>query len=285
MTVERAGVRTGLDQSSFYRIERALNRPQRRTVLALLDLYGVTDEGRRETLLSWLKDSGQQGWFQVYEPFLPEQYQTFIGFEYEAESLQNYESLFIPGLLQTEEYARAVIRGVLHGISEEDLRPRVEVRMQRQSVLRRPSPMQLHAIVDEAALHRVVGGPAVMRAQLDHLVRAAATPQVRLQVVPFGAGAHPGMPGSFVVMNFTDPFDAPLVYVDSMAGDLFLEAAEDVRRFTATFDQIAAGALSPAQTKKMVQEAAKDRSKPAHLFTRSEWEAFVGGVKDGEFDL
>src|SRR5215218_1106040 len=118
---EEVAERTGLDASSIYRIERALNRPQRRTVMTLLSLYGVTDEGRKATLLGWLKDSGQQGWFQRYEPYLPEQYQTFIGFEYEAESLRNYETLFVPGLLQTEDYARAVIRGVVPAISAEDV--------------------------------------------------------------------------------------------------------------------------------------------------------------------
>ena len=249
--------RTGLDASSIYRIERALNRPQRRTVMTLLSLYGVTDEGRKATLLGWLKDSGQQGWFQIYEPYLPEQYQTYIGFEYEAESLRNYESLFVPGLLQTEAYARAVISGVVPTISAEDVQRRVEVRMQRQIVFQRPAPMQLWAIMDEAAIRREVGGPSVMRAQLERLVEASVSPHTRLQVVPFGAGAHPGMPGSCIVMSFADPFDAPLVYLDSLAGDLFLETADDVERFSATFERIAAQALTPARTNKMIQEAVK----------------------------
>jgi transcriptional regulator with XRE-family HTH domain len=253
---EEVAERTGLDASSIYRIERAMNRPQRRTVVALLDLYAVTDQGRRATLLGWLKDSGQQGWFQVYEPYLPEQYQTFIGFEYEAESLRNYESLFVPGLLQTEDYARAVIRGVVPTISSEDVQRRVEVRMQRQIVFQRPTPMRLWAVMDEAAIRREVGGPSVMRAQLERLLQAAASPHIKLQVVPFAAGAHPGMPGSCIVMNFADPFDAPLVYLDSLAGDLFLETADDVERFSATFERIAAQALNPTQTKKLIQEAA-----------------------------
>jgi transcriptional regulator with XRE-family HTH domain len=254
---EEVAERTGLDASSIYRIERALNRPQRRTVTTLLSLYGVTDPNRQATLLGWLKDSGQQGWFQLYEPYLPEQYQTYIGFEYEAESLRNYESLFVPGLLQTEDYARAVIRGVVPTISPDDVQRRVEVRMQRQIVFQRPTPMQLWAIMDEAAIRREVGGPSVMHAQLQHLVRASASPHIRVQVVPFGAGAHPGMPGSCIVMDFADPFDAPLVYLDSLAGDLFLETADDVERFSATFEQIAAQALTPTQTKKLIQEAAR----------------------------
>jgi transcriptional regulator with XRE-family HTH domain len=256
--VEEVTKRTGLDQSSLYRIERAMNKPQRRTVITLLQLYQV-DETRQETLLSWLKDSGQQGWFQVYEPFLPEQYQAYVAFEYEAERLLNYENLFVPGLLQTEDYAHAVVEGVEQGkgLSAQDVQRRVDVRMQRQSVLHRPSPMQLHAVIDEAALRREVGGAPVMRAQLDWLVQVSASPHVRLQVVPFSAGAHPGMPGSFVVMQFADPFDAPLVYTDGIAGDAFLETEEDIAAFAGTFDLIAGSALSEAQSKRMIKEAAK----------------------------
>ncbi|AGL19480.1 helix-turn-helix domain-containing protein [Actinoplanes sp. N902-109] len=255
LSQEDAAERTGLDPSSFSRIEQARNRPQRRTVMTLLDLYRV-DPDRREILLSWLKESTKPGWTQFYEPFLTEPYMTFIQFEYEAERLRNYESLFIPGLLQTKEYARAVIEGVVPAISAEDVQRRVDVRMQRQSVLGRPTPMQLWAVVDEAAIRRKVGGPAVMRAQLEHLVTASASPHVNLQVVPFEVGAHPGMPGSFVVMDFAEQVDVPIVYSDSMAGDIFLEAEEEVARFAATFQRISEQALSQAQTRKLIKEAA-----------------------------
>lgn len=256
LTVEAVTEATGLDQSSLYRIERAQNKPQRRTVLTLLQLYRVEAE-RRATLLGWLKESGQTGWFQVYEPFLPEQYQAYVAFEHEAERLKNYETLFIPGLLQTTDYARAVITGAASKeLDPADVERRVEVRIQRQAVLSRPVPMQLHALVDESAIRREVGGSEVMQAQLAHLVRAAGMPNIRLQVVPFGAGAHAGMPGSFVVMDFADPFDAPLVYVDGIAGDAFLETEEDIARFARTFDLIAEAALSPTQSKKLIQQAA-----------------------------
>jgi hypothetical protein len=165
----------------------------------------------------------------------------------------------VPGLLQTVDYARAVVEGVEadKGLSTEDVQRRVDVRMQRQSVLNRPSPMQLHAVIDEAAIRCQVGGPAVMRAQLEHLTQVGGLPHVRLQVVPFAVGAHPGMPGSFVVMDFTDPFDAPLVYTDGIAGDAFLETEDDVARFAGTFDAIVGSAMSPARSKKFIQEAAK----------------------------
>lgn len=258
LTVEKVTVETGLDQSSLYRIERALNKPQRRTVMTLLKLYQV-DEDRQATLLGWLKESGQTGWFHAYEPFLLEQYQAYVAFEHEAEALKNYESLFIPGLLQTAEYARAVVSGAAIGrsLDDEAVQRRIDVRMQRQSVLTRPVPMQLHVVLDEAVIRREVGGAQVMRAQLDHLVRACEMPNVRVQVVPFGAGVYPGMLGSFVVMDFSDPFDAPLVYVDGLAGDIFLEGGEDVARFSRTFDAIAEAALSEDLSTTLIQEAAK----------------------------
>ncbi|GGL05246.1 helix-turn-helix domain-containing protein [Mangrovihabitans endophyticus] len=256
LTVERVAEETGLDQSSLYRVERALNKPQRRTVTTLLNLYDVPKD-RQETLLGWLRDSGQQGWFRAYEPYLPEQYQTYISFEYDAERLRNYENMFVPGLLQTEDYARAVVEGVGLNLGDEDVQRRVEVRVQRQAVLHRPAPMQLHAVVSEAAIRCTVGGPAVMRAQLDRLAQAASQPNVRLQVIPFTAGAHPGLVGSFVVMDFADPFDSPLVYTDGPQGDAFLETQEEVARFAAMFDRTAGFALSPAQSKKLIQDAAK----------------------------
>ncbi|WP_436525415.1 helix-turn-helix domain-containing protein [Actinoplanes sp. HUAS TT8] len=255
LKIEEVVRQTGLDQSSIYRIERALNKPQRRTVMTLLDLYGVTGE-KRESFLGWLKDSNQQGWFRAYEPYLPEQYQSYIAFEYEAESSRTYESMFIPGLLQTEDYARALVRGVLPTIDSDAVERRVEARMRRQSVLSRPTPMQLKALVDEAAIRRVVGGPEIMRAQIRHLARVMEQPNIHLQVVPFEAGAHPGMPGSFILLDFADPSDVPLIYTDSMAGDAFLETPGEYKHFEELFDQVAVKALSLADTKKFIKEAA-----------------------------
>lgn len=257
LTQEAVSERTGLDESSIYRIERALNKPQKRTVTTLLDLYGVTDEAQRAELLELLKDAAKQNWVSTYKDYLPEQYQTYIGFEEEALSLSNYESLFVPGLLQTEDYARAVIHGVVPAIAGEDVDRRVEVRMRRQEVLNRANPLRLWAVIDEAAIRRQVGGADVMRAQALHLAHAAEAPHITLQVVPYEAGAHPGMPGSFVVMEFPDPSDPALIYTDSMAGDVFLETESDVTRYRGTFQQLTAQALSPADTMKMIQAAAK----------------------------
>jgi transcriptional regulator with XRE-family HTH domain len=234
---------TGINPATLYRIEKARVRPQPRTLAALLTLYGV-DDVERATLTSVLKDAGQRGWLQAYQSELPEEYSTYIEFEDEARAVWNYESLFVPGLLQTEAYARAVIRGGMPTLDRDQVEHRVSVRMQRQAVLTRDHPLHLWAICDEAALHRVVGGSQVMREQLLRLAEVAELPHVTLQLIPFDAGAHPGMPGSFVVMDFAD--DPNIVHIDSMAGDLFLEEEPEIRRYTVLFEHLRAVALSPA---------------------------------------
>jgi len=253
LTREDVAEQTNINAATLYRIETAKVRPQRRTLLALLDHYGVTDEGQRADLIALSRQAAQLGWLQQYEDELPEQYTTYISFEAEARSVRNYESLFVPGLLQTEGYARAVIRGVLPLASDGDVERRTEARMQRQGVLRRKNPLRLWAIVDEAVLHRRVGGAEVMAEQLQTLVEAARQPHITLQVIPFASGAHAGMPGSFVVMDFPDAADPALVYIDSMAGDLFLEREPDVRRYTITFEHLQATALDPASSVQMIE--------------------------------
>src|ERR1022692_2312870 len=169
LTRDEVVERTGINVATLYRIEHARVRPQTRTLRTLLDLYG-TDQQHQADLIALLRDARQRGWLHAYQSELPEQYTTYIGFEGEARSVWNYESLFVPGLLQTEDYARSVIRAGLPGASREDIEPRVEVRMQRQDVLRSENPLELWGIMDEAALRRQVGGHAVMQAQLGHLL-------------------------------------------------------------------------------------------------------------------
>jgi transcriptional regulator with XRE-family HTH domain len=253
LTREEVSDQTAINPATLYRIETAKVRPQRRTLIALLDKYGVTDEGRRSELIALSRQATQLGWLQQYENELPEQYTTYISFEADARSVRNYESLFVPGLLQTEEYARAVIKGVLPLASDDEVERRVEARMQRQESLRKKNPLRLWAILDEAVLHRHVGGTTVMVKQLQALAAAANQPHITLQVIPFSGGAHAGMPGSFVVMDFPDPADPALVYIDSMAGDLFLEREPDLRRFTMLFDHLQAAALDPASSVRMIE--------------------------------
>lgn len=252
LSQEDVAEQTGINKATLYRIETARTRPQKRTLIALLNLYGASGE-QREHLLALSRDAGKQGWLRPYHEDLPEEYTAYISFESDAEGVRNYESLFIPGLLQTEDYARAVIRGVLPTASQQEVEDRVQARMERQPVLAKDEPLKLWAIIDEAALQKLVGGAAVMKSQLQHLVDASTTPHVTVQVIPHSAGAHAGMPGAFVVMDFPDPMDTSLIYIDSMAGDLFLESEEEVRRYSDIFDNLRAVALSPDETVTLIK--------------------------------
>jgi hypothetical protein len=166
--------------------------------------------------------------------------------------VSNYESLFVPGLLQTEAYAHAVITGVLPMASEREVEQRVRARVERQRLLGEPGTLKLWAILDEAALHRQVGSRDVMRRQLNHLIKAANEPNVIVQVIPYSAGAHAGMPGSFILLDFPNPADPDVVYIDSLAGDLFLEKEADIRRYRLLFEHLRAIASSPDQTTSML---------------------------------
>jgi transcriptional regulator with XRE-family HTH domain len=248
---EQVAAQTGVNEGTLYRLETARARPQRRTLLALLDLYGVS-EAVRSDLLDLSKSADGQGWLRPYQSELPEEYAAYINFEAEARSVRNYESLFIPGLLQTEDYARAVITGTLPMASQPEVEQRVQARIERQELLTAERPLELWAIVDEAAVRRMVGGPGVMRGQLLHLLQAVDRPNITVQVITFDAGAHPGMPGSFVYMEFGEAADPELVYIDTLAGDLFLEAEADLRRYSQMFDHLRATALSQSQTTDMI---------------------------------
>lgn len=252
LTREAVCEQTGINEATLYRLETGRARPQRRTLLGLLAVYGVA-EPERDTLVELAKADQSPGWLQPPYADLPEQLSAYMAFEAEAAAVRNYEAAFVPGLLQTEDYARAVIRGVLPEAADAAIEQRVRARLERQALLGKPDPLRLWAIVDEAALRRVVGGTKVMREQLQHLVAVGTAPHVTVQVIPFAAGAHPGMPGSFVVMSFPDPADPEIVYLDSMAGDLFLETEDDIRRFGGVFDHLRAAALSPQASRKFVE--------------------------------
>jgi transcriptional regulator with XRE-family HTH domain len=258
LTRDEVVERTGINVATMYRIEHARVRPQTRTLRTLLDLYGVEKDQQIE-LVGLLRDARERGWLHAYQSELPEQYTTFIGFEGEAENAWEYESLFVPGLLQTEDYARAVITGVLPFASREEVERRVEVRIERQEVLRNENPLRLWGIVDEAALRRQVGRPAVMQAQLRHLIEASELPNITFQVIPFDAGAHAGMPGSFIALEFAEEAIPDVIYIDSMAGDLFLESESDVRRYKLIFEHLRAVSASPDASRSLLASLATEK--------------------------
>ncbi|MFI8813592.1 MULTISPECIES: helix-turn-helix domain-containing protein [unclassified Streptomyces] len=247
LTREEVTESTGINGATLYRIEKARARPQKRTLLALLQAYGAS-ETQRVDLLAVQSGSHDQGWLRPYHSELPEEYTAYIGFESEARTVRNYESLFIPGIAQTDAYARAVIKGVLPTASHTEVEQRVQARIERQELLAKNGPLELWAIMDEAAIRRTVGGRDVMRTQIRHLLTLMEEPHITLQVIPFGTGAHAGMTGSFVHMDFPDVQDPELVYLDTPAGDLFLESEAEIRRYKSMFEHLQAVALGPSDT-------------------------------------
>ncbi|MFF5921804.1 helix-turn-helix domain-containing protein [Streptomyces flavochromogenes] len=257
LTREEVAQRTGINEATLYRIERSRARPQRRTLVGLLDAYGA-DESHRTDLLALQSGANDQGWLRPYHAELPEEYTAYIGFEAEARTVRNYESLFVPGLAQTEQYATEVVRGVLPVASRREVAQRVQARMERQAVLTGEHPLRLRAIVDEAALRRAVGGREVMRGQARHLLELMAEPHVTFQVIPFERGAHAGMTGSFVHMEFPHADDPELVYLDTPAGDLFLESETEIRRYKSVFEHLQAVALGPDDSAGLLARVAEE---------------------------
>jgi transcriptional regulator with XRE-family HTH domain len=244
LTREEVTEQTGINAATLYRIESGRARPQVRTLMALLGLYGVT-EPERGKLLALSRQSSEQNWLQSFPRELPEAYTAYITFEGEARSLLNYESSFIPGLLQTEDYARAALQRGNPAATKEEIQSLVATRIGRQAVLTRDPPLRLWTIIDEAALRRPVGGREVMTAQLRHLAGRAELPNVTLQVLPYDVGGHPGMEGAFAILQFGEPSAKDVVYIETQAGDLFLETEIDTNRFTAVFEHLRTQALPP----------------------------------------
>ncbi|MFY1670020.1 helix-turn-helix domain-containing protein [Plantactinospora sp. WMMB334] len=257
LTREDVAERTHMNPATLWRLETARARPQRRTLLGLLDVYGVTDLERRLELVDLAKDAGQLGWLQAYEDQLPDEYSTYISFESEAQTVRNYESLFVPGLLQTEAYARAVTSGLLPDGTEEEVERRVEARLKRQDSITGDEPLKVWAILDESVLHRRVGGAEVMRDQLQHLAKLTKLPNVTVQVLPFEVGAHPGMYGAFAIMGFPDPADSDLVYIENRVNALFLERDTDIASYTDLFEHLRAAALNPAASVRLITRTAE----------------------------
>lgn len=244
---EAAGL-VGWHQSKVSRIETGTSGVKPADVRSLLDAYGVTDSQLREllTVLAGSDDSGgRHHWWHAYRGVLPPTYRDFISLESQAGAMRTLETTVVPGLLQTPEYARAVTRAAVEGLPEDRLDTLVEVRLARQDVLRADPPLRLSAVLDEAVLRREVGGPGVMARQLERLVEAARLPQVRLQVLPFAAGAHIGVTGPFVIFSFSSTSDLDVVVLDHLTSSLYLERKEDLQAYTEAFNALQIHALSP----------------------------------------
>lgn len=262
MSRDDVGGRLDWSPQKIWRIETGRSRAHPSDVRLLLDLYGVADEGQREALVQLARDSRQRGWWHSYGDVLPSEYAAFIDLEAGAESIRWYEQVLVPGLLQTEEYARAVIHAFRPGDTEEELERRVAVRMQRQ---RRLAELRLSVVLGEGVLRQLVGDPKTTADQLRGLAANRRT-NVMVQVLPYAAGGHPALTGSFAILTFADPLDPDVVYLENMASALFLEEDEEIRAYAATFEYLQATALGPNDSRAMLMAAA------------AEFEAMRGGA-------
>lgn len=255
--VAEAAKALGCSTDKIHWIERnAWNRPRWRDVRDLLDRYGITEDKpanrrMREYLVQLAKDSGQQDWWHPYKAMLSETYTTYIAYEGEAEELLMFELSIIPGLLQTEDYTEALTREGPAELDADEIAQRVKIRGERQRILERDNPVRLFAVIDEAALRRPVGSPEAMRAQLQHLIDMAAHPKITIQVLPFAAGPHPGTGGRFTILSFPGSASPDAVYIETIAGELFIQSG-DVDRYQSVYRRLNAKALSPEATIEML---------------------------------
>lgn len=241
LTRDDVAERMDCDASKIMRFETGRwKRIQPRDLRDLLDIYGVTDTSQRDAYQRMAKEARELPWWREYADILKGAY---VGFEEEASSIHSFEAAYIPGLFQTEDYARALFRAApLVGSGE--VERRVKVRMERKSLLERDDVQGLW-VLDEAAIRRTIGGPEVMASQLQHLLRTASDhPGVSLQVLPFDAGAHAGMDGSFVVLAFPEPADRPVVYVETPTEALYPDREDALRQHMVIFNHLQMMALS-----------------------------------------
>ncbi|MEW2032019.1 helix-turn-helix transcriptional regulator [Streptomyces roseifaciens] len=258
-TADEMARRLGWHQTKVSRIETGRSGMRVHELESLLDLYGVTDPEVRSGLVDLARESKARMWWTPYSDVITQRYASYISLETEASAKRAFETTLIPGLLQTPDYTRAVINALAPETKPDAVDALVSVRLARQgATLRRASPLTLRAVVDEAALRRTTGGARVMAKQLHHLLEASEEPNIVLQVMPFSAGGHVGMLGSFVILEFPIRSDLDVVYTESQVSSIQLERRSDLATYNRMFAGLSANALDEAQSRNLISCAVKD---------------------------
>ncbi|MBB5936642.1 helix-turn-helix domain-containing protein [Streptomyces zagrosensis] len=247
LSYEQAGRALDVTHATIRRMEKAEVGLKIPYVEKLLTTYGVTDPKEVDGFLSLAREANQPGWWHRFRDVLPDWFSAFVSLEVEANLIRAYEPHYVPGLLQTEGYARAVLRAGMPHAAEEEIDRQVALRAQRQALLTRENPPLLWVVMDETVLRRPIGQPGVMRDQLTHLIDATAMPNVRLQVMPFDAGPHPAMYGPFHIFRFPIPELPDIAYSESLVGAVYFDQRDDVSTFLEALDRMCAQA-APAQS-------------------------------------
>ena len=257
LTCEEVADHLECSASKISRVETGRVSVSPRDVRDMLELYGVP-AAQRESLVQLARDSRQKGWWHAYSDTMQPQFATYVGLESAASEIRIYEVSLIPELLQTEDYARAVIRSGMMSSPVEDIERQVALRMARQPAITRDDPPKVWAVLDEAALRRRVGGAGLMRLQLEHLLAQAALPNVAVQVIPFGGGAHPAMGRPFIILVFPERVDTDVVYLEDLTSALYLEDVAEVDRYNVFFNHLRATALSFDDSSALIASVLKE---------------------------
>ncbi len=253
MTVEDVARELLCSTPKISRIETGTRLPTLRDVRDLCRLYRL-DDAEQARLMTIAREAKEQGWWNRFDDLGID---SLIGLETEARRISAHDSSFVPWAFQTEQYARAIIRGIYPRMDDRILDERVIARMTRQELLRSPEPPYLWSLIDESALRRAVGGGHLMREQLSKILETAATSNVTMQIVPFEAGAHPGLDNTFVLLEFDGSIQPPVVFVENLAGNFYLERDAEIQRYREVLEHLRACALSPARSIKYVEEIRK----------------------------
>ncbi|NJC84358.1 helix-turn-helix domain-containing protein [Planosporangium mesophilum] len=261
---EDAGWEIRGSESKISRMELGRVGFKVRDVADLLSLYGIDDGQERERLLALARQSNTPGWWHRYSDVLPSWFQAYLGLEAAATLIRAYEVQFIPGLLQTKEYARAVVLLGHRGADSAEIERRVNLRMARQQLLGRQDPPRLWAVVDEAVLRRPIGGHEVMRAQLEALIDAAKLPNIRLQVIPFDAGGHAAAGGAFSILRFPERDLPDVVYIEQLTSALYLDKRDDVDHYAAVMENLSIEAEPPDRTIEIVTRILDELGRSGH---------------------
>ena len=254
LKLEEVAEELNLAPSTLSRIETGKAPTKSAYLMAMLDMYKVDDPGARKILIDMAREGHRKGWWSIYDDVLPSGFDIYVGLEAEASGLRTYETDVVHGLLQTTDYAVAVLRELRPRDSEEQITRVVDLRMQRQRLLDQDPPLDLWLILDEGAIRRNIGGASVMRPQLEHLIVASRWSNVTLQILGFESGAHAGLVGPFSILEFPERGDSDVAYTESVGGMIYLEKEREVRACAEAFDRMRAAALSPAASVELIQQ-------------------------------
>jgi transcriptional regulator with XRE-family HTH domain len=258
MTIEEVAARLKWQPSKISRVETRKIGINTLDLRKLLDVYEITERARREALIELARRATERGWWQAYGTAIPSEYATLIGLEEEASQIRGYQTELISGLLQTEAYARAVIRACRPKDTSDQIDRRVEIRLARQEILTKDYPPRVRVVLSEGAVRRQVGGAEVMREQLLHLAARCDQSNVMIQVLPFAAGEHPAMVGSFAILDFPEVLDLGAVYVENMASAMTLENTADLEMYADAFEHVQAQALGPKESGDILKSLAQE---------------------------